>query len=117
MSSLKHSLPTRSTVNYQSGDEMLKTLREQAFSIIFLDILMPDRDGFDIAKEIRSISDKTLLLFVTSQDELVNDRFDYHPFYYLRKGSASAFSQSLSDAVHSRRFLCKKREPCIRAGL
>ena len=40
---------------FQSGADMLKALREQTFSIIFLDILMPDRDGFDIAREVRSI--------------------------------------------------------------
>ncbi len=95
---------------FQSGAEMLKAHREQDFNIIFLDILMPDRDGFDIAKEVRSISDKTLLLFVTSQDELVYDSFDYHPFYFLRKGDAATFSQSLSDAVRKIADFLKRNE-------
>ncbi len=84
---------------FQSGIEMLKSHKEHPFDIIFLDILMPDRSGFDVAKDVRTISDKTLLLFVTSQDELVYDSFNYHPFYFLRKGDSSTFSQSLSDAV------------------
>ncbi|MDE6426544.1 MAG: LytTR family DNA-binding domain-containing protein [Ruminococcus sp.] len=84
---------------FPSGVEMLKFHKEHPFDIIFLDILMPDRNGFDIAKDVRTISDKTLLLFVTSQDELVYDSFNYHPFYFLRKGDSSTFAQSLSDAV------------------
>lgn len=60
---------------------------------------MPDRNGFDVAKDIRNISDKTLLLFVTSQDELVYDSFNYNPFYFLRKDDNNTFSQSLSDIV------------------
>lgn len=84
---------------YQSGIKMLETHHAQPFDIIFLDILMPDRNGFDIAKDVRAISDKTLLLFVTSQDELVYDSFNYHPFYFLRKGDEHTFSLSLSDTV------------------
>lgn len=85
---------------FQSGKEMLKIHKEYPFDIIFLDILMPDKNGFDVAKDVRAISDKTLLLFVTSQDELVYDSFNYHPFYFLRKGDSSTFSHSLSDAVN-----------------
>lgn len=84
---------------FHSGNEMLKTHREHPFDIIFLDILMPDRNGFDVAKDVRIISDKTLLLFVTSQDELVYDSFNYRPFYFLRKGDSNTFAQSLSDTV------------------
>lgn len=84
---------------FQSGAEMLTVHREHEFDIVFLDILMPDQNGFDVAKNIRTFSDKTLLLFVTSQDELVYDSFNYHPFYFLRKGDEHTFSQSLSEAV------------------
>ena len=84
---------------FHSGKEMLKIHKEHYFDIIFLDILMPDKNGFDVAKDVRTISDKTLLLFVTSKDELVYDSFNYQPFYFLRKGDSTAFSRSLSDTV------------------
>lgn len=85
--------------SFQSGIKLLVAHHQQPFDIIFLDILMPDCNGFDVAKEIRAISDKTLLLFVTSQDELVYDSFHYHPFYFLRKGDGSTFAESLSETV------------------
>lgn len=84
---------------FQSGEKLLEAHQTHPFDILFLDILMPKRNGFDIAKDVRQISDKTLLLFVTSQDELVYDSFDYHPFYFLRKGDRRTFANSLSDAV------------------
>ena len=96
--------------HFLSGAEMLKSHREQRFDIIFLDILMPDYNGFDVAKEVRAISDKTLLLFVTSQDELVYDSFDYHPFYFLRKGDEGTFTQSLSDTVRKIIDFMKRNE-------
>lgn len=82
---------------FHSGEKMLEFHKNHPFDILFLDILMPDRNGFDIAKEVRAISNKTLLLFVTSQDELVYDSFNYHPFYFLRKGDGSTFAKSLSN--------------------
>lgn len=82
-----------------SGDDLLAHHQKNMYDIIFLDILMPERSGFDIAKDIRRLSDKTLLLFVTSQDDLVYDSFYYHPFYFLRKGNQKTFSDSLADAV------------------
>lgn len=95
---------------FSSGLQMLNTHRDHAYDIIFLDILMPDMNGFDVAKEVRRISDKTLLLFVTTQDELVYDSFDYHPFYFLRKGDERAFSLSLSDAVRRIADFIKRNE-------
>lgn len=95
---------------FQSGTEMLNVHNKYPFDIIFLDILMPDRNGFDVAKDIRNISDKTLLLFVTSQDELVYDSFNYNPFYFLRKGDNNTFSQSLSDTVQKiADFICRNQ--------
>ena len=93
-----HSFPCRISC-YQTGSELLKDHMLHPFQILFLDILMPEQNGFDVAKEVRTISDKTLLLFVTSEDELVYDSFDYHPFFFLRKGEKATFSKSLAEAV------------------
>lgn len=82
-----------------SGCELLKVHCEQQFDIVFLDIIMPDQDGFETARQLRMLSPYTLLLFVTSQEQLVYDSFSYHPFYFLRKGSSNTFQESLSDAV------------------
>ena len=39
----------------QTGQEAIDKLQEGEFDMIVLDILMPDKTGFDVLKEIRSI--------------------------------------------------------------
>lgn len=95
---------------FQSGEELLEAYKKQPFDILFLDIRMPGQSGFDVAKEVRRISYKTLLLFVTSQDELVYDSFHYHPFYFLRKGTESDFEASLRDTVQKIALFIKCNE-------
>lgn len=98
---------------FQTGADLLNIHRNQPFDILFLDILMPEQNGFDVAKEVRMISDKTLLLFVTSDDELVYDSFDYHPFYFLRKGKRNTFAKSLSETVKKIIAYVKRNESVL----
>ena len=50
----------------------------------FLDIDMPDTNGFDVAKEIRKHSSKAKIIFVTIHDEMVYKSFEYAPFRFIR---------------------------------
>lgn len=55
------------------------------YDIIFLDIDMPDISGFDIAEKLNSNSGDTLIIFVTSHDELVYSSIKFKPFRFIRK--------------------------------
>ncbi len=55
------------------------------YGIIFLDIDMPDMDGIEAGKIIKNLSSKTLVIFLTSKDELVYKSFEAHPFCFIRK--------------------------------
>lgn len=54
-----------------SGRELLTTLETIPCDVVLLDIDMPEMDGLEVAKELLELSDKPLLVFVTSHDELV----------------------------------------------
>lgn len=84
---------------FTNGIALLHSHAKIPFDILFLDVIMPEQNGFDVAKIIRKQSDKTVILFVTSQDELVYESFNYRPFYFLRKGDAAVFSDSFSNVV------------------
>lgn len=84
---------------FSSGIELLEVNDSTPFDILFLDICMPGQDGFAIAKEIRMRSEHAVILFVTSKDELVYDSFQYRPFYFLRKRSEAAFTESLQFVI------------------
>ena len=51
---------------FSSGAEFLTAHKAEPFDVIFLDIRMPERDGFDVAREICALSAKTYIIFVPS---------------------------------------------------
>ncbi len=64
---------------------LLDSNRTGSFDIIFLDIDMPDIDGIEAAGIIKKQNPNTLVIFVTSKDELVYKSFEVHPFGFIRK--------------------------------
>ena len=55
-------------VEAQSGKEALKYLLEKEFAVILLDVMMPEMDGFDVARIVRERekSKHTPIIFVTA---------------------------------------------------
>lgn len=51
---------------------------------VFLDIDMPEINGFEIAEKINSVGD-CFIVFVTSYDELVYSSIKFRPFRFIRK--------------------------------
>lgn len=82
---IKHILPETMITSFSKGKNLLETLEKNSCDILFLDIDMPEISGLDIAKELAKMSEKPLLIFVTSHDELVYDSLQYHPFGFIRK--------------------------------
>lgn len=70
---------------YTNGEKLKRSHLQNAYDILFLDICMPTVSGFDIAELIRSLSTKTAIVFVTSNEHLVFESFNYQPFYFIRK--------------------------------
>lgn len=68
---------------YSSGEELLSAGERP--DLLFLDIQMPDRDGMDVAEELRRRQWDTILIFVTALSEYVYDAFDVGAFHYLVK--------------------------------
>ena len=72
---------------FLQGEAFLTQHRAAPFDVVFLDIAMPDMDGFEVAKEIRRISENTYIIFVTTESSLVYDSFEFTPFYFIPKAS------------------------------
>ena len=58
-------------VSAPTGTEGLKLLESDGFSLIILDVGLPDLNGFDICKEIRKASDIPII-FLTARDSEVD---------------------------------------------
>lgn len=50
------------------ADEALRQLREEAVDIVLLDVMMPDKDGWELCKEIREFSDVPVIM-VTAREQ------------------------------------------------
>ena len=70
---------------YSSGREILAALEYKKYKAIFLDIHMKGMNGFDVAQEIAMRKIESNLIFVTTDNELVYESFDYRPFHFIRK--------------------------------
>ena len=51
---------------YGSGSQLLLNFQKRKFDIIFLDVSMPELDGFETAERIRSIDENVVIVFCTS---------------------------------------------------
>lgn len=70
-------------VAFCTGGALLEAHNAQPFDAVFLDIDMPELDGFEIAEAIGG--EKTLIVFVTDHDELVYSSLRFRPFRFVRK--------------------------------
>ena len=70
---------------FSDGQKVLELAKSVPIDVIFLDINMVDVSGFDVAKSLRQIRDKTLIVFVSGYDSFVYDSFEFYPVAFLRK--------------------------------
>lgn len=70
---------------FTSGNEFLLQHKNEHFDVVFLDIVMPNTDGFQVASEICNISEQTYIIFVTTESMLVYDSFNFNPFDFIPK--------------------------------
>ncbi len=86
---IKESLETRNfnVLLCNDGEKALKTYRSEAPELLVLDVMMPKKDGFTLAKEIREIDDAIPIIFLTakSQPQDVVEGFTIGGNDYLKK--------------------------------
>lgn len=51
----------------EDGKKAMETIREEKFDLCILDVMLPEVDGFTIAKEIRSFNTEVPIIFLTAK--------------------------------------------------
>ncbi len=93
---------------YSSGQSLLKTLAQEPYDIVFLDIDMPEMTGLDLGKYIFENYPKTVIIFVTNHDKYAIDAFDCSACGYLLKScDSSRFNKTIEKALRQYRMLNK----------
>lgn len=67
-----------------SGREAVAKLKENDIDVVFLDVQMPDLDGFDVVAEV-SAEKMPTVIFVTAYNEYALKAFEVHAIDYLLK--------------------------------
>lgn len=72
---------------YFHAEELLRHLKvqEESYHLYIFDIEMPDINGLELAKEIRSRDAKALFVFLTGYTQYVMDVFEVITFDYISK--------------------------------
>lgn len=90
--SLEHSrdvlaayIPETNIFGATSAVEAMRVLEYHPIVLAFLDIEMPDTDGFSVAEYIHAAYPQVKVVFLTGHVELGAKSFDYEPFDFLGK--------------------------------
>lgn len=84
---------------FNNASSFLSSQQNRAFDVVFLDIVMPDVSGFEAAAQIGRSGDKTYIIFITTESQLVFDSFDFNPFYFIPKDNESLFEDRLEHVL------------------
>jgi two-component system, LytTR family, response regulator len=92
-----------------NGREAAQLVRQEKPDLLFLDIEMPELDGFDVLGENAGEPRQPVLIFVTAHDEFALEAFEANAVDYLVK----PFDQERFDRAleRARRFLAEARLP------
>ncbi len=86
---IKESLETRDfdVILCDNGEKALEKYRSDQPEILVLDVMMPKKDGFTLAKEIRAIDDAIPIIFLTAKSQTADvvEGFSIGGNDYLKK--------------------------------
>ena len=68
-----------------SGAELLSLCMKEKIDAVFLDIAMPDLNGFDTAKKLREMRKNIMIVFVSSKETTVFSAYEYSPIWFIPK--------------------------------
>ncbi|MEE9348506.1 MAG: LytTR family DNA-binding domain-containing protein [Flavobacteriaceae bacterium] len=81
----------------ENVDKAYKIIQEKNPALLFLDINMPEKDGFELLELLDKIP---LVVFTTAYDEYAIKSFEYNAFDYLLKPiSATRFAKTINKLI------------------
>ncbi|WP_339099103.1 LytTR family DNA-binding domain-containing protein [Candidatus Enterococcus palustris] len=84
----KLNLDIRTRVFHNSLD-FIKDVTDNTYHILFLDISMPNIDGITLSKELVKLSPETIIIFISTQEDLVFEAFGMNVFSFIKKEELS----------------------------
>ena len=70
---------------FESSSDFLGKYTQKKYDALFLDIDMPDMNGFDLAEHLRKKNDLVPIVYITARDDLMFQAFRYKALGFVRK--------------------------------
>lgn len=74
---------------YSNPRFLIEQFKNNRYDLVFLDISMPEIDGFKTAECLYDIHSDVKIIFVTAFDDMVYKVFNYRPVTFLKKSNLS----------------------------
>lgn len=84
---------------FSSGAELLKSFKNRAYDLVFLDIEMPGMDGITLAEKLREISEEVGIVFLTGHIEYAIQGYEVNALRYLTKPADESKVKDIIDRV------------------
>ncbi|WP_042276453.1 LytR/AlgR family response regulator transcription factor [[Clostridium] dakarense] len=94
---------------FESGEELINSINNENYDIIFSDIEMKNLDGIETAKNIRIHNKKSVIIFVTAYPDFVFQGYEVKAFNYILKPYTSEkIGQVLDSALEELDYIKDK---------
>lgn len=70
---------------FQNAHRLLDVYKDQKYDALFLDIDMPEINGFDLTSLIKENNPNAHIIYLTGRDDLITNAFRYRPLGFVRK--------------------------------
>lgn len=91
---------------FRRGRALFEESRQTTFDLLFLDVMMPELSGFDLASQMSMRRGETQVVFVSNNENMVFDSYDYSPLWFVRK---SLLERDMSRALMKYRQATSER--------
>ncbi len=70
---------------FKQADEFYRHYKSEKYDVLFLDIDMPDINGFELTEMLQRQDDNVKIVYITNRDDLVVYAFRYKALGFVRK--------------------------------
>lgn len=111
---IREYFPDYELFRFIRGEDFLEEQNKRPFDAVFLDIILQDTNGFEVAEKLCRRFPKTCIVFVSTESQLVYESFNYRPFGFICKTMVDTFPKLIE---HNTRRICDyladNRQICI----
>lgn len=83
----------------ENANELIELCKTTKIDAVFLDIDMPELDGFKTAKELSKIRENIILVFVSNKEHLVYSSYEYNPLWFVPKSQLNFLDTALDKVI------------------